>query len=473
MADNPSLSKKIAQGLTSGINSAIYAPYNAWTGMTDALSAPNPFDTGALRATYYLNEKDRDAARMIEQQKQNQAIQQRIAQLDQSPMMTSANPNDQLMSSMQSAPSFEQYLASMPEENAVPAQPATQPQLNVMSKSSEQQESAPSLAAVPQMQLQEPEYIQAYKEMADAQKEAIRQAEERLKGAVSRPQQFDLSPLLALAQSWTGEAAPLAAAYKRPTDRAKEVEALQEAVLKARGGASNIALQRAKDIENYLMQQKQMTSTEELKRAQIAALKENREGKKDLQEEKFQADIEKEYEKQYGTGLQNLGTFAEKVNSLKSLLKRSNGLPTGGKERKEYETLVGKIAVQYNQDLAKLGALAGADLDLIKKGIGQDTDLLSGWINSQIKGGTAASIAALDNLLSDSDKVVEAVSGKIGSSSVADRLKNRFKTDLNFYEKYRNKQPVKQKDYSGEELMQIRAQDPARFKQIQNELLKK
>lgn len=160
----------------------------------------------------------------------------------------------------------------------------------------EQQKQAASLGLVPQDTKPSYQYAssrtpeedalikqvsESYGQQRQLQQDAIKQAEEQLAAARSKPQQMDLSPLIALAEGWSQQPIGLLRAYQAPTDQAKTVQALQEAVLKARGGAAEMERMRAKDIQQLSQQERQLRTSEELKRLTIESMKKDKEGKVD------------------------------------------------------------------------------------------------------------------------------------------------------------------------------------------------
>jgi hypothetical protein len=319
--------------------------------------------------------------------------------------------------------------------------------------------------------------LKSYAEQQKINEQSIAEAEQQLLAARQAPQQLDISPLIALAQATSPEARYLGSVYRRPTDKSKEIQALQEAVLKARGQSLESSRQAIKDIRYSKLQEEQMKQANELAKARIQESKAAAAEKMGLSSKKIVADFQKDYRKDYGDNIVKLGSFAENVNKLKSLI-TEKGIPTVGPAAKEYEALVGKIAVQYNQDVAKLGALAGADLNLIQKGIGSEVDTVSRWMNQSVKGGPEASLAALQLLLDDADKVVNATGERIRAGSTAKELEPVLSKDISIYERGRNWSQDRgiqsgqegKKTYSREELSQIRQQDPAKFQQIKSEL---
>ena len=274
---------------------------------------------------------------------------------------------------------------------------------------------------------------QAYQEQQGLQAEAIKQAEEQLAAARSKPQQMDLSPLIALAEGWSQQPIGLLRAYQKPEDQAKTVQALQEAVLKARGGAAELARMRAKDVSQLSQQEKQLKSSEELKRAQIAAMGQQREGKQDLSVQKFQRESEKEYTKTYGEPLRNLAVFGGKVSALENKL-REKGDPFWGASSAEIDSLSSSINTDYNRDIAQLGALAGADLELIKAATGQGLGVKE-YVTRQMKGGAQARINLLRMLKTDVEKRSSAYKNEVMNNSDYEFVANRLNNDLQSIDK--------------------------------------
>lgn len=321
-----------------------------------------------------------------------------------------------------------QYGQSMPPPNmpmpeVAPAQVPTQPQIN------RQAQESGGLPPPPEKQLTvEEKLAQAYGQQQELQNEAIRQAEEQLAAARATPQQMDLSPLIALSQSWSQRPSNLLQAYQRPTDQGKTIQALQEAVLKARGGASELARMRAKDVAQLSQQERQMLINEDLKRAQIAAMGQQKEGKQDLSVKKFQRESEKEYTKTYGEPLRNLATFGSKISQLEKTLS-SKGDPFFGVTTAEIESLSSSINTDYNRDIAQLGALAGADLELIKAATGQGLGVKE-YVTRMMKGGVQGRIALLNMLKADVSKRAQAYKNEVQSNSDYEFVANRLDNDL-------------------------------------------
>jgi hypothetical protein len=434
MAEDPRLSKRIAQNLSYGINSVINAPANAWNGMVSVASGPNPLAVPALRSgEIYYTEADRKAAKQAEA---DQIAAERLKLLDVSPQMSMTSSPE--YSSSTAAPSFEQFLASSPQAGSAQAPITPDMQVGATSQPSGQPSGQPGMPAA-QKPLSEIEQLaQAYQEQQGLQSQAIKQAEEQLSAARNKPQQLDISPLIALSQSWSQSPNALLSAYQRPDDQAKTVQALQEAVLKARGGASELARMGYKDVAQLKQQQEQMRSNEELKRLQIDAMKQQKEGKGDLQERKFQFDVEEKYNKSVGQPIKKLGTFVSKVKDLKDYLSSKGEIPYNDPK---YKGLVSQIVTQYNQDVAGLGALAGSDLKLLMNAVGQESTGVTGSVDTYFRnkfgGGVGSAIDSLSRLETQADETVKNETESLKSASTYPYLEKLHSENLSLYGKSR------------------------------------
>lgn len=332
-----------------------------------------------------------------------------------------------------------------------PAQVPTQPQLNMQA-----QQSGGLLTNVPPSPSQAPklttedELALAYGQQQELQNQAIKQAEEQLAAARSRPQQMDLSPLIALADAWSQRPMNLLSAYKRPEDQAKTVQALQEAVLKARGGAAELARMRYKDVNQLNLQERQMLINEDLKRAQIAAMGQKKSEKGDLQEKKFQFDVEEKYNKSLGAPIKQLGIFVSKVKDLRDYLSTKSYIPYNDQK---YKSLVSQIVTQYNQDVAGLGALAGADLKLLMAAVGQESTGVTGAVDTYFRnkfgGGVGSAIESLARLETQADERVANETESLKSASTYPYIEKLHSKNLSIYNKSRGLEPEQQQSQNG------------------------
>ena len=354
-----------------------------------------------------------------------------IAQLEAAKYGQSMNTPSVLSLEGMGQPQLQNQVAAQPQENiGLPRQPMQKKQ-------------------VPQ----EDELSKAYGQQISLQNEAIKQAEEQLAAARSKPQQLDLSPLIALSQSWSQKPNALLAAYQRPDDQAKTVQALQEAVLKARGGAASLAAQRAKDVKSSQLEEQQIKTNEELKRAQLEIMKQQKAGKGDLQDTKFRVQVEKDYNKELGAPIKKLGTFVSKVKDLKDYLSTKGEIPYNDPK---YKALVSQIVTQYNQDVANLGALAGADLRLLMNAVGQESTGVTGAVDTYFRnkfgGGVGSAIDSLSRLEQQADERVANETESLKSSSAYPYLEKLHTENVSIYNKSRGlggqapsqKKPVEQ-----------------------------
>jgi len=348
-------------------------------------------------------------------------------------------------------------------------QPTQQKISAVATGMGEAPEEAPGLPA-PAPLTAEQQLAQASQEAIDMQKSALESARSRLEEAQKTPQQFDLSPLLALGSQWTGK--NLLAGYNRPGDRTKEIQALQEAVLKSQGNLSEVQRQAYRDVATMEQKKREMEQERILAEKRIAADLATRGKTTTKQEQANLREDQDAYVKQYGDKFKSLSAFADKVSQLRSFLKEKNRIPTelAGKDRSKYETLVNKIIVSYNKDIAELGALAGADLKLLQAATGQDISEITGRIKAALTG-PQASIDALESLLSDTDKMFSMKEGELRQRVIYDNSSGLLEEDRRSFEKARfgGESKVPQEEYTEESLAKIKREDPERFKKILSE----
>lgn len=404
----------MAQGLYSGINAVINSPVSAWQGIKSAVASPNPWDVPALRSgEIYLTQADREAARQAEAQAQNERNKTYEA--------------------------FDQYLASMPQEQAL--QPAVQeapqnvttPQLSAPVQNQQPQFASPQTGAaggepnIPNRPLTVQEQLaQAYQEQQALQSQAIKQAEEQLAAARNKPQKMDLTPLIALAEGWSQQPIGLLRAYQAPQDQAKTVQALQEAVLKARGGASELARMRAKDVAQLQEMEearKQRLQEIEMRKSELGMAKADREGAK---KEKLVYEQRQKFGKEYGNQIVGLSEMAQNAKIARDIIAKKGRLPVfGDPEFTDYQSAVSSMLTRYNADKAKLGALAGADLRLLESAVGTSADSFGNLVKNVAGGGAAGSIKVLDRLLKGTDQTVENI-GKRVKSEYMPEVKETF-----------------------------------------------
>jgi hypothetical protein len=292
---------------------------------------------------------------------------------------------------MQAAP---QQVPLMAQAPVAPQQEAPPTQTNLNAQAG----SAPPQGA----EDQGTSLLQAYAEQQRLQAEAIKNAEEQLAAARSKPQQFDLTPLLSLASQWTGT--DLVSGYARPQNQSKQIQALQEAVLKARGGAAEVARMRAKDVaqlEEQKAAREQRLEEISLRKGELRQAKEDR-----AEDRKLRLELEqnKQYYDQFGEGISGLTEVISAAKDAKNLIEEAGGnIPTDIAKFDQYKRAVSRIITGYNRDVAKLGALAGADKKLLEAAASNDPSLLEAYLKNAV-GLNRGQRGVLDDLIAAGDK---------------------------------------------------------------------
>lgn len=358
------------------------------------------------------------------------------------------------------------FIQRVMEEQQMINQVAKPPVANVQSNYSPEYQNQQQ-ANTPEELNKQNEYMLAFQQAQDLQNQAIKSAEEQLAAARSQPQQLDLSPLIALSESWSGKPSRLLQTYQRPQDQAKSVQALQDAVLKARGGAADIALRRA-DTSERLKEAKEarVQRLEEisLRKGELKQAKEDRAEDRKLRLELEQND---KYYKQFGEGISGLTEVISAARDAQNLIEESGGdIPTDIAKFDQYKRAISRIITGYNRDVAKLGALAGADKKLLEAAASNDPNLLEAYLKNAI-GLNKGQRGVLDDLIAAGDKKMKEHEQlvKIRFKGMADPF---FSAQKAIYSQERETEPA-QKNYTKEELIQIRQQDPERFKKILSE----
>lgn len=321
-----------------------------------------------------------------------------------------------------------------------PAQAPTQPQLNRQAQESGGLPPPPQPPEPAQMSIRD-QLIQASAQQMEAQNEAIKQAEEQLAAARSKPQQMDLSPLIALAEGWSQRPIGLLRAYQAPQDQAKTVQALQEAVLKARGGAAALAEQRAMNLgklEEAQAAREQRLQEIGLRKRELGIAKETKDEMKKMQQ---QTEWKEKFDKRYGDNMTGLAEMAQNAKIARDIISRKGRMPVyGDAEWTDYQSAVSSLLTRYNADKAKLGALAGADLKLLEKAVGTSISSFDNLARNVAGGGASGSIKVLDRILTGTDQTVENI-GKRAKSVYGDQVMDVYKQARSFYDESRGLSP--------------------------------
>ena len=249
--------------------------------------------------------------------------------------------------------------------------------------------------------------------LAEAQQQqGISQYEDLLKAQSVRNQnqQVDLSPLASLVDSWTGSR--LASGYKAPVSARSNLDAtvaLQQGLQKAKGALTD-------DQLAYLSQRAGLLQKgDETVAGLLTAANRNKElGLTAADSRARRADdksiqYREHYNKEFGNSISQLGQFTAAVSDVKSLIQKNGGeIPQlGSANRALYDSAVATMITRYNADVAKLGALAGGDLNLLTKAVGNSPEALRGWVDQQTKGGGKGTLKVLSGLEHDADRTVE------------------------------------------------------------------
>jgi hypothetical protein len=275
---------------------------------------------------------------------------------------------------------------------------------------------------------------ESYGQQQALQNEAIKSAEEQLAAARSQPQQMDLSPLIALSESWSGKPSRLLQTYQRPQDQSKNVQALQEAVLKARGGSAELSRMRAKDVQQLSQQERQMRVNEDLKRMSIQAMMSGKDKKVDdktYERELALIDkISKSKDAEVVSGTAKMNNALD--NYMATIEKNRNNL-NSAKAVQDIGQAYQATIVAF-KDAETLGALSGPDMGLatttlpdvgsysaiVKRGVGFTPDL-----NTTLK-----IVKDIKNRYQDRGqqamKNLEAGYGKFGGQEVLKQLRSNL-----------------------------------------------
>ena len=250
----------------------------------------------------------------------------------------------------------------------------------------------------------------ATEEDVKSQREGLKFAEQRLKEALEAPKEIDWSPLIALADQWSGS--DLLSAYQRPQSKEKQIQALQEMVLKSRGQLSETQRRSLQDVleseDRKLSREATRAATEQARaaadvsRAQGLQLKQNAETRASS----------KQYNDEFGQTIRGATEVANAAQKIKDIINRNGGMiPTditgeGKLLKEEYDSAVSSMITGFNRDIAKLGALAGADLNIINKAINADTSLFNAYIKNWLGSGGRGTIKTIDDFLKRNDDLV-------------------------------------------------------------------
>jgi hypothetical protein len=323
----------------------------------------------------------------------------------------------------------------MPAPEMAPAQVPTQPQLN---RQAQESGGLPPMPAEAPLSVRE-ELMKAAQQQMDLQNQAIKQAEEQLAAARSTPQQMDLSPLIALSQSWSQRPSNLLQAYQRPTDQGKNIQALQDAVLKARGGAASLAVERATNVgklEQMEFDRKQRLQEIALKQKELGIAKEDRSYER---QEKKILEVRKDYNKNFGNTISGLSEVMNAAERIKAIINEAGGIPARPDDprRQEYISAVSQMTTGFNRDVAKLGALAGADLELLNAVIANSTSAVDAYFKNLVgRRATQGTLNVLDGIMQRGDSTMDEYQQRVKDTYLG-YADDPFKNQKSLYKKAR------------------------------------
>ena len=370
----------------------------------------------------------------------------------QGPQMSFAQPLDQTMS-VSEPPSISPAVQPVVPESGALTPPPTQQDLSMGAAGAAPKEQPSDYSS---------QLAQAYESAMQAQRASVGDAEARLKQAMQQKEQMNLAPLAQLVDAWTGSRfAPM---YQAPESKAKQVQQLQDAVLRARLGVSQTELERLKTLQDQKEKELARQSAERIAGLRLSAAGESTIQKGDIAQEKLQTEAEKDYEKNYGQSLAGVAKITKTAVELRNLI-AAKGDPYAGSTAKEIESLASKLAVDYNRDVAQLGALAGADLQLIQLATGQGVGVQE-YIKRQFMGGAETRKKLLDMMIQDAKDAVERAKGKVETQSNFARVEKKLNNDLGVFNKALEAKSQGQKKYTREELENLKKNDPEKFRQV-------
>jgi len=251
----------------------------------------------------------------------------------------------------------------------------------------------------------------------EAQAGGLQTAEQRLKEALAKPKEIDWSPLVALVDKWSG--GNLLQAYQRPEDKDKQVQQLQEAVLKARGGLSDAAIRATEKELGFLNAKEDKAYKQanlEYTREAAAAAKQNRlQAKEQDRVEKLVNNLGKD--SQYKK-VNSLTEYLDGVNEYIDLVKEYRLRPITDNAAMVLQSALSNLGIKY-KNAAELGAITGPDWKIITGAIPDATSM-------------SQSIYAKTGLTSGADSIInvmqkeKARAKKAGDLSLDD-LSTRYK----------------------------------------------
>lgn len=211
---------------------------------------------------------------------------------------------------------------------------------------------------------------------------------------------MDLSPLLALTDSWTGS--NLAPSYQRPMNEKQRLDnamGLMGALQKAEQGVSE---QEAGILAAQLRELTRSKQVESQALQQVARMRERTAGGEVRDEQKLKKDKidqHEKYRKNYGKKIEDLSNLYQSMDELEKLYRKYGGyLPVNPKNTdfQKAVSLSSQIITSYNTGFAELGALTGPDLGLLENATGTKLSAVENVVRKALGNrGGAGSLRAL------------------------------------------------------------------------------
>lgn len=247
------------------------------------------------------------------------------------------------------------------------------------------------------------------------------------------PMQLDLSPLAALADSWYG--GNLQKGYARPEniqDKVGLLNQLQNALQKARGGVTQEQTQYLKDMLAHKDRVNNTKANLMMAQAKLNEAKNAKTAYDGMKEDKMTMQAREAYNKEFGNSINGMGQFMTSLRQVKDIIEKKGGIPQWGDDKALYDSAVASMIVRYNADVAKLGALAGGDLNLLTKAVGNNPEMIRNWLQTKSAGGGSGIIKILNNMEKESDRIVENV-GTRSKNIWGKRVEDLYANDNKIY----------------------------------------
>jgi hypothetical protein len=243
------------------------------------------------------------------------------------------------------------------------------------------------------------------------QRGSLKEKEQMLKDYMqTMSPQTDFSPLMALVDTWYG--GNLSKGYTKPMSGADVFggsQGLQGGIDKARLGVSATESEKLKQELQGRLKLRELEAMEANKRLMKATTQDLANKNYDFKVNQAKEANREKFEKTFGPQLEQANILNRSVNTLKAILQKGGKIPY---DDPIFKGAASALATAYNTGIAKLGALAGADLNLIERGTGVSTSI-RGLLETQFTGSTPENmIQQMENLQKVTDQVMDLVDQK-------------------------------------------------------------